>query len=87
MKPVVGHVAPTPGAGLNNMTEDYGRDAGVLFVETRVENPEHDSLFTRFEQLEELLTTPVENGSIGLVVGAMRDARALVRLIRAQVLK
>lgn len=46
----------------------------------RVENPDHDSLVQRFDQLERLLTSSVKSKRLG-------DALKLVKLIRAQVLK
>lgn len=46
-----------------------------------VENPEHDSLFSKFEQLEHLLECSKCEGS------AVYEAITLARLIRAQVLK
>lgn len=45
-------------------------------------NPEHDSLFVKFEQLEKLLDEVVNYDGSGA-----EDALKLVKLIRAQVLK
>lgn len=51
-------------------------------VRVVMENPDHDSLFLKFEQLELLLDAQDEYKSQRL-----RDALAVVRLIRAMVLK
>ncbi len=60
------------------------RTAGCVECNQR---PDHDSLFTRFEQLDELLETAFYAVYTDDMVAAVRDARKLVKLIRAQVLK
>jgi len=50
-------------------------------------NPDHDSLFTRFEQLEKLLNQINAPGSGLLRRNDVLDAIELVKLLRAQVLK
>lgn len=57
-------------------------------IELRVDRPDHDSLYQRFEQLERLLERASEQSSTFLDVWrAARDAKHLVGLIRSQVLK
>ena len=50
--------------------------------------PEHDSLFSRFEQLDALLATASDPNATFLDVWrAARDARTLAGLIRRQAIK
>jgi len=53
-------------------------------IEIRIENPDHDSLFARFEQLEGLLDDTQDDYDYRDALG---EARALLKLIRAQVLR
>lgn len=58
------------------------REVGI--AEARIENPEHDSLVLRFNQLASLLDDEQEDYDYRV---ALQEARYLVGLIRAQVLK
>jgi len=57
-------------------------------IESRLEWPDHDSLFQRFEQLDALLEKASDQRATFLDVWrAARDARELAKFIRMQVLR